>query len=101
MGTAYIQLIHYFKIGVDVTVADIEPLHALFIGSVNDLVINVSKVLHMGYIIALMLQEAANYVPGYEGARIADMRMVVGGNAAYVNIGLTGSHGNEFFFSII
>ena len=101
MRTAYIQLIHYFKIGIDVTVADVEPLHALFVGSVDDFVIHIGEVLHMGYIIALVLQEAANYVPGYEGARIADMGMVVGGNAAHINIGLTGSHGNEFFFSII
>ena len=101
MGTAYIQFIHYFKVGIDVAIADVEPLYAFFVSGVDDFVIHIGEVLYMGYIIALVLQEATNYVPSYEGTGIANVGMVVGGNAAYINIGLTGGHGNEFFFSIV
>ena len=55
MCTTNIQLIHYFKIGINVTVADIKPLHAFFISSIDNFIINVGKVLYMGYIVAFML----------------------------------------------
>ena len=96
--TAYIELIHYFKVGINVAVADIIPLYAFFIGSVDNLVINIGKVLYMGYVIAFMLQEAADNVPGYERTRITNMRMVIRSNTANIDVGFTGMNRYEFFF---
>ena len=98
MRTAHIELIHYFKVGVNVAVADIIPLYALFIGSVDNLVINIGKVLYMGYVIAFVLQEAADNVPGYERTRIANVRMVVRSNTANIDVGFAGMDRYEFFF---
>ena len=98
MRTAHIKLIHYFKVGVNVAVADIIPLYALFIGSIDNLVINISKVLYMGYVIAFMLQKAADNVPGYERPRITNMRMVVRSNTANIDVGFARMNRYEFFF---
>ena len=98
MCTAHIEFIHYFKVGVNVAVADIIPLYAFFIGSVDNLVINIGEVLYMGYVIAFMLQEAADNVPGYERTRITNMRMVVRSNTANIDVGFTGMNRYEFFF---
>ena len=98
MRTAHIKLIHYFKVGVNVAVADIIPLYALFIGSIDNLVINIGKVLYMGYVIAFVLQEAADNVPGYERTRITNMRMVVRSNTANIDVGFARMNRYEFFF---
>ena len=98
MRTAHIEFIHYFKVGVNIAVADIIPLYALFIGSVDNLVINIGKVLYMGYVIAFMLQKAADNVPGYERTRITNMRMVVRSNTANIDVGFARMNRYEFFF---
>ena len=98
MRTAYIELIHYFKVRINIAVADVKPLHALFIGSVDNLVINIGKVLYMGYVIAFVLQEAADNVPGYERTRITNMRMVVRSNTANIDVGFARMNRYEFFF---
>ena len=98
MCTTYIKLIHYFEVGINIAIADIIPLYAFFIGSVDNLVINISEVLYMGYIIAFMLQETADNVPGNKGTSVANMRVVVGSYAANIDVGFAGSDRHEFFF---
>ena len=98
MRAADIQHIHFFKINVDIASADIAPRHAFLIGGVDDFVVNVGKVLHMQHVVAFMLQKAADYVPRYKGARIADMRVVVRRNAANIHIGFAGVQRYKFFF---
>ena len=68
MRAAYVQLIHYFKISVDITSADVAPLHAFLIRCVDDFIVNIGKILHMQNVIALMLQKTADNVPCYKGA---------------------------------
>ena len=98
MRAAYVQLIHYFKISVDITPADVAPLHAFLVGRVDDFIVNIGKILHMQNVIAFMLQKTADNVPGYKGARIADMGMVVRRNTANIHIGFARMQRHKFFF---
>ena len=98
MSPAHVELIHYLKIGIDVTVADIVPLHALFISSIDNFVVYIGKVLHMSNVVALMLQKTADNIPGNKGTGIAYMGMIVRRYAAHIDISLTGIDRYKFFF---
>ena len=98
MRTAYIELIHYFKISVDITSADVTPQNAFFIGGIDYFIIDICKVLYMQYIVAFMLQKTADNVPGHKRTGVADMRMIIGSDAADINIGFTRMYRHELFF---
>ena len=98
LHTTDIQLIHHLKIRFDVTAADITPLYTLRIRCIDDLVIHVSKILHMQHIVPFVFQETVDHIPGHKGAGVADMRMVIRGYAADINARLPRIHGNKFFF---
>ena len=101
MRASYVQLIHYFKISVDITPADVAPLHAFLIRRIDDFIVNIGKILNMQNVIAFMLQKTADNVPGYKGARVADMGMVVRRNAANIHIGFAGMQRHKFFFLLV
>ena len=93
----YVQLVHYFIVRINVTVANVKPLHAFLVGSVDNLIVDISEVLHMGYVIAFVFQEATDNVPSYEGTSVANVRMVVGSNAANVDVCLAFVNGYKIF----
>ena len=98
MRAAYVQLIHYFKISVDITPADVAPLHAFLVRRIDDFIVNISKILHMQNVIALMLQKRRITSQVTKGRAIADMGMVVRRNTANIHIGFAGMQRHKFFF---
>ena len=99
LHAADIQLVHHFKIGLDVTAADIAPLHALRIRRIDDLIIYIGKILNMEHVKSFMLQKTVDHIPGYKGTGVTDMGMIIGGDAADINTRFPRDHGDEFFFS--
>ena len=52
----------------------------------------------MQYIVAFMLQKTADNVPGHKRTGVTDMRMIIGSDAADINIGFTRMYRHELFF---
>ena len=100
--------------GVDVSGPDVEALgvllvllhipagnrqviRALFIGLVDDLVVDVREVLHIGHLIAPVLQIAAEHIKDADGTGVADVNIVVHRRAASIDFQLARLHGHQFF----
>ena len=88
LDTAYIQLVHDFKIGFDIAAADVAPLHAFFVGRLDNLIVHVRKILNMGHLIAFLLEEAMDDVPRHERSGVADVGMVIRGDTADIDADL-------------
>ena len=93
----YVQLVHYFIVRINVTVANVKPLHAFLVSSVDNLIVDISEVLYVSYVIAFVLQEATDNVPSYERTSVANVRMVVWSNAANVDVCLAFVNGYKIF----
>ena len=98
VSTFYVQLVHYFIVRINVTVANVKPLHTFFVSGVDDFVIDISKVLYVSYVITFVFQETTNNVPGYERTSITNVRMVVRSNTANVDIRFTFVNRYKIFF---
>ena len=85
----YIQLVHGLKIAGNVTLADNGCLYSLGIGSLDDLIVHIGKVLNMLYLIAPIAEIPLDYIPGNKRTGIADMWVIVWGNAANIHAYLT------------
>ena len=88
VSMADVQCIHRLEVRLDVAVRDVLPGHALFVGRIDDLVVDIREVLDVVDLVALLGKVAADDVPGHEGARIADVRVVVRRDAAAVDADL-------------
>ena len=82
---AHIQLVHHFKIAGNIALGNSMPRHLLLIGSPNNFIIHIGEVLHMHHFPALLLQIAANDIPGHKRPGVADMGMIVRSNAANIH----------------
>ncbi|MPM52854.1 hypothetical protein SDC9_99618 [bioreactor metagenome] len=98
INSSYIEFVYRLKIGIYITATDVTPRYSFFIGSVNYFIINIRKILHMGYFITFMLQKAVNNIPGDKRTCIADMRMIVRGYTANIDAGFTWHNRHKFFF---
>jgi hypothetical protein len=78
----------------DVAVGD-----AVAIGAVDDLVVDVRVVAHVGDLEAARLQVAVDHVEDHVGAGVPDVAVVVDGDAADVHADLTGGDGCELFLA--
>ena len=94
----HIQLVHGFKISLDVAVGDDLPADALCIGSLDNLVIHVGKILDVLYLKAALPEITLDDIPGYKRTGVADMGMVVGGDAADIHAHLARLLRHKFFF---
>ena len=73
---------------LDITVSDDVEVHALFVGLVNHLVVNVGEVLDKLHLVAAVLKVATQQVEHDERARVADMEIVIHGRAAGIHFDL-------------
>ena len=82
---------------LDIALCDGVEVNALFVRLVDDLVVDVGKVLHELYLVAAVLEVAAQQVENDERTRVADMEVVVYGRAAGIHLYLARRDRNEFF----
>ena len=88
IGALHIQFIHGFEISLDIAPGNITPGNTLFISRIDDLIINIRKILDVVNLIALLRKITADDIPGHERTGIADMRMVVWRNSAAIDADL-------------
>ena len=67
-------------------------------GALDDLVVDVGDVAHIGHVVAARPQPAADHVEHHHHARMAEVAVVVHGHAAHVHAHLAGFDGRENLF---
>ena len=70
----------------------------LFVGTADDLVVDVGKVLDEGHLVAAVFQIAAHDIEHADGSCVADVDVVIHGRSASVHLYFAGGDGDEFFF---
>ena len=93
----YIQTICIAECFFNVFIGDFRHGFAFLIGSVDDFVINVREVLHIGNLVALIFQIASYGIKNNVGSCVADMDVIVHSRTANVHFYLAFLHGYEFF----
>ncbi len=67
-------------------------------GAFDDLVIHVGDVAHIGEIVTGVTQVTGHHIEGDEGATVADMTVIVDGDATHIHTHLARVDRFEFFF---
>ncbi len=73
---------------------------AVFIGAVDDLVVDVGDVAHIGQVVTAETQPAGHQVEGNHAAAVADVAVVVHGHAAHVHAHFVAIERLEDFFGL-
>ena len=97
IGTHHIQAVHVFMEGVDIGLAHFAPVTFFLIGAADDLVVHVGKVADKGHIQSQGAQVAHQHVEDQGGTGMADVAVVIGGDAADIHVDFSGPDGDEFF----
>ena len=84
--------------GVDIGLGHFLPVAAFLVGAVDDLVVHIRKIAHKGDFQAQMAQMADQCIEHQGGTGVADMAVVIGGDAADVHMHFARPDRNEFFF---
>ena len=92
------QAVHVFMKGVDIGLGHFLPVAAFLVGAVDDLVVHIRKIAHKGDFQAQMAQMADQCIEHQGGTGVADMAVVIGGDAADVHMHFARPDRNEFFF---
>ena len=95
---AHVQAVSVLPVLFDVLLRDGLVVRALFVGAVDDLVIDVREVLHERDLVTAVLEVAAEHVEHAERTGVADVDVVVNRGSAAVDLQFSGDLGNEFFF---
>ena len=98
IGAADMELIHDFKVRINVAVGNCFPVAAFRIGFIDDLIIDVREILYKGHFVTDEFQIAADDIPSDGRTGIADMRMIVWGDAADVDLRFPFCDRMEYFF---
>ena len=98
IGTTDMELIHDFKVRINVTIGDRFPVAAFRIGFIDDLIIDIREILYKGHFITDEFQIATDDIPSNSRTGIADMRMVVGSDSADVDLRFSFFDRMEYFF---
>ena len=96
---SYIQSSRILVIFFNILFAHFRCGAAFFTCTVDDLVINVSKVLNELYLVAAVFQILSHSIEHYERSCITDVEEVVYGRTADIHLHLARFDWNEFFFS--
>ena len=83
--------------GVDIGLAHFAPVTFFLIGAADDLVVHVGKVADKGHIQSQGAQVAHQHVEDQGGTGMADVAVVIGGDAADIHVDFSGPDGDEFF----
>ena len=90
-GRGDVQFPHVFVKRYGIFVGDLLPVHAFFISTVDDLVVDIGEVADEANFVAEVLEITVKGVEDNRGASVTDMAIVVNGNTADV-------HTDLFFF---
>ena len=74
------------------------PIPQILLGTVEELVIDVSKIAAVGHLQAKKLQEAIQQIERYVATAMTQMRIIVGGDATDVQCGFALLLGGKAFF---
>ncbi len=89
------------KIGVhlgDHAIGQIVNTFTVFIGTFDDLVINIGDIAHVVDLVAAVTQVARHGIKGHEGSAVTNVTEVVNGNATHVHANFTGMNRFELLF---
>jgi len=92
------QAVHILVKGLDVAIGDRAVIDPLLVGAIDDLVVDVGVVADVGHVVAGIFQVAVDNVKDHVGAGMADVAVVIDGDAADVHAGLAGDQGDKDFF---
>ena len=87
-GGGDIQFPHVFIKCCDVFAVDLLPVHACFIGSVDDLIVDIGEVADEINFVTGVLKITIKSVKDDGGAGVPDMAIVIDGDPAYVHADL-------------
>ena len=94
---AHAQRFGVLEVFRDEALAQFLDGRALFVGAADHLVVNIGKVLHKGHVVTAPFQIAAQHIEHDDGARIADVNIVIDRRAAGVNAQLSLVQRDQFF----
>ena len=94
----HVQRSGVFKISGDIFFRQRFGVHAFLRGALDDLIVNIGKVLYKGHIPAAPLEIAADGIEYHQRPRIAEVDIVVCRRSAAVNANLPWLQGHEFLF---
>ena len=87
------------KISCDIFLSNTFGIAALLCGTVDDFIINISKILHVSNIPALPDKEAADGIENHQRAGIAQMDIVINSGTATVYAYLPRLNGDKLLFA--
>ena len=100
VGVEDTEAVHLLDEGVRELLGNLSGGAALFVGTVDDFVVDVGEVLGKRDLIALEHEVAANHVERQERARVADVDLVVDRGAADVHADLALFDGLKLLFAV-
>ncbi len=95
IGSQDVQGIHVFVVGLDVSLDQSLPIAALFVGPVNDFVIDVGEILDVHDVVPAGFQPPVNEVKGEVAPSMPKMAAVVDRDATHVHRHLSGLESGE------
>ena len=98
VGLQHVQGLGVLEIGGDIFFGQRKGVDAFLIGPVDDLVVHVGEVLHVGHVIAPPQEIAAHRVEDHQGTGVAQMDEVVHRGAAAVDAHFALFAGHELLF---
>ena len=98
VGADDVQGLGILEIGGDVFFGQGQGVDAFLIGAVDDLVVHVGEVLHVGHVPAPPQEVAAHGVEDHQRTGVAQVDVVVDRGPAAVNAHLAGGAGHEVLF---
>ena len=82
----------------DEALGEIVTGHVRFGGALDDLVVHVGDVAHIGEVVSCITQVASDDVEGDEGTAMADMTVIIDSDATHIHAHLARVDRFEFFF---
>ena len=90
-----VERIHVFVVRLDVLVDQCFPIAFQFIGSMNDLVVDIGEILYIMHVVSARLEPSVNQIKREIASCMAEVATVVHRHATDIHRDLTGNKGGE------